>query len=153
MPFEPLRTDEPRTGHGRKERDFDSQMLAGCSAFVAISLLSYAVAVWPHFVFYQTYQIRTLALDCALGMIPAAILGGFATRRFGLAAAGGFVSGSLATSIFLLLRLKQVLLLEGVRDLPQPEFPQSWQYVVPLAWMLAVFVIVGLLLRREEISM
>jgi hypothetical protein len=127
-------------------------MLAGCSAFVAISLVSYGLAVWPHFVFHQTYQLKILGLDCAIGMLPTAILGAVATRRFGLAAAGGFISGALATAIFLLLRLKQVLLMEGIRDLPQPEFPQSWQYFVPAAWMLTALIVAGLTLKKEEIS-
>ena len=152
VPFEPIRTDEPHNGPKTNPRDFDSQMLAGCGAFVAASMLSYVIAVGPHFVFSRTYELNSLAMACGFGMVPAAILGGYATRRFGLAAAAGFVGRGLATSIFLLLRLKQVLLLEGEKNLPQPEFPQSWQYLLPGAWMLLVLLTVGLLLKREEYS-
>lgn len=155
MPFEPLRTDEPRSGPKTKQKDFDTEMLGGCSAFVTVSLLTYFMTVWPHLVFYETYRLSTLALDCVLGMLPALILGGYATRRFGLAAAGGFIGGSLAAAIFLFLNLKRVLLSENLpqmnKDLPPAEFPQSWQYFVPLAWMLASFLVTAFLLRKEEL--
>ena len=150
MPFEPLQTDEAVEGPAKKERDFDTQMLAGCTTFVAVSLLSYGLAVWPYFVFQNTYELKSLALASGIGLIPAALVGGYAVWRWGLAAAGGFVSGSLATAIFLMLRLKQVLLTEGIKDLPQAEFPESWQYLVPGAWMLVVLAVSALLIRKEE---
>src|SRR5688572_13729892 len=152
MPFEPLRTDEPREGPKTKERDIDSQMLAGCTTFVSASLLSYVLSVWPHFVFQNTHELKTLGLACALGLLPAAALGGYSVWKWGLAAAGGFVSGALAVAIFLMLRLKQVVMMEGIKDLPQPEYPESWQYLVPGAWMLVVIALIALLIRKEEIS-
>ena len=152
MPFEPLRTDEPHEGPKSKERDIDSQMLAGCTTFVSVSLLSYGLAVWPHFMFQNTHELKTLGLASALGLLPAAILGAYSVWKWGLAAAGGFVSGSLAVSIFLMLRLKQVVMMEGIKDLPQPEYPQSWQYLVPGAWMLVVIALIAIFLRKEEIS-
>jgi hypothetical protein len=152
MPFEPLRTDEPNEGPKTKYRDLDSQMLAGCSTFVTVSLLSYLLVVWPHLVFQDTYRLQTLALNSAFGLLPSAILGGYATRKFGLAAAGGFVGGALAAAIFLFLRLQQVVQMEGIKDLPQPEFPSSWQYLVPCGWMLAVIIVTGLLIKKEELS-
>lgn len=153
MPFEPLRTDEPREGPKTKERDIDSQMLAGCTTFVSVSLLSYVLAVWPHFMFQNTHELKTLGLASALGLLPASILGGYSVWKWGLAAAGGFVSGSLATAIFLMLRLKQVVMMEGIKDLPQPEYPQSWQYLVPGAWMLVVVTLTALLIKKEEFGL
>jgi hypothetical protein len=152
MPFEPLRTDEPLTGPQEKVRDLDSQMLAGCSCFVGVSLISYALAVWPFFVFQKTWELKTLAFASLFGLVPAAVFGSYTVRKWGLPAAGGFIGGALATAIFLLLRLSQVMLQQGVRDLPQPEFPSSWQYLVPGAWMLAVLILCILLIRKEEIS-
>jgi len=132
-------------------------MLAGCSSFVLVSLLTYTLVVWPHFVFYDTYKLRVLALACGFGMIPALVAGAIASRRFGLAGAGGFIGGSLAAAIFLYLNLKRILLLEAIpelnRDLPKPEFPTSWQYVVPGAWMLLALLTAGFLLRSEEITL
>lgn len=152
MPFEPLRTDEPIEAPAPKERDFDTQMLAGCTTFVAVSLLVYGLSVWPYFVFQNTHELKALALASSLGLIPAALAGGYSVWKWGLAAAGGFVSGALATAIFLMLRLKQVLLTEGIEDLPQAEFPPSWQYLVPGAWMLVVLALIALLLRKEELG-
>lgn len=153
MPFEPLRTDEPHLGPKAKRQDLDSQMLAGCGTFVFVSLMIYFVSIWPHFAFQETYRLKTLAMNCAFGMVPAAILGTYATRRFGLAAAGGFAGGALSMGIFLFLRLQQVLAVEGNMDFPQPEFPQSWQYLIPGAWILAVMILAALFLKKEEISL
>jgi hypothetical protein len=41
-------------------------------------------------------------------------------------------------------------MMEGIKDLPQPEYPQSWQYLVPGAWMLVVIALTALLIKREE---
>lgn len=150
MPFQPIRTDEPHHGPPKKVKDLDTILLGGCSAFVGASIIVYILVVWPHFVFPTTHLLQTLAINCGLGMLPAMIFGGYATRRYGVAAAGGFLGGALSTAIFLNLRLKQVLILEGVEEQPQPEFPASWQYLVPLAWLLVVLVTIGLTLRREE---
>lgn len=150
MPFEPLRTDEPIAGPKAKVRDFDSQMIAGCSGFVATSVITYGLAVAPHFAFVDTYRLNVLILACAAGMIPAWLWGGFATRKFGLAGAAGFVGGSLAAAIFFLLNLKRILLREGLKDLPQPEFPASWQYLVPGVFLLCTFLVVAFTLRRDE---
>lgn len=150
MPFEPLRTDEPIEGPRPKQQDFDSQMLSGCGTFVALSLLTYGLAVWPHILFHQTYLLNTLLLDCAIGMIPAILLGGWSTRRHGMPGAGGFLGGAMAAAVFLNLRLKQIVMMEGTRDLPQAEFPASWQYLLPGAWLLVVLALIGLLIRREE---
>ena len=152
MPFEPLQTDEPVTSKGPKVRDLDSQMLAGCGTFVVLSLLTYFLAIWPHLAFFDTYRIRTLAIDCGIGMLPALLAGAVATRKWGLPAAGGFISGALAGAIFLLLRLKQIVLMEGTKDLPQPEFPANWQYLIPAVWMLAVMAAIAMTLKKEEIS-
>lgn len=150
MPFEPLRTDEPYRGPKSKQKDLDSIMLAGCGAFVATSLITYALVIWPHFAFPTTHLLATLGLTCGIGMGSASIFGAYVTRKFGVAAAGGFLGGALSTAIFLNLRLKQVLMMDGVDEQPQPEFPANWEYFVPLAWILLVVVIIGLTLRREE---
>lgn len=152
MPFQPIRTDEPYQGPPKKPKDLDSIMLAGCGAFVGTSLITYVLVVWPHFAFPATHLLSTLALTSGLGIVPATVFGAYVTRRFGVAAAGGFLGGALSTAIFLNLRLKQVLIFEGVDEQPQPEFPASWQYFVPLAWLLLVLVTIGLCLRKEEFA-
>lgn len=150
MPFQPIRTDEPYEGPKNKTKDLDTILLGGCSAFVATSIITYVLVVWPHFAFPTTHLISTLILTSGIGMGSAAVFGAYLTRRFGVAAAGGFLGGALSTAIFLNLRLKQVLIMEGVEEQPQPEFPANWQYFVPMAWLLLVLVVIGLTLRKEE---
>jgi hypothetical protein len=156
MPFEPLRTDERLETSGPRPKDFDTQMLLGCSGFVTVSLLTYFLTVWPHLAFPDTYRLSVLMAACAAGMLPAAILGIVAMRKFGLPGGGGFVGGALAASIFLHLNLKRLLLLEELqavsRELPQPEYPASWQFLVPGAWLLGAVVLALVFLRREEFS-
>ncbi|MBV6491927.1 MAG: hypothetical protein KJZ62_11945 [Fimbriimonadaceae bacterium] len=150
MPFEPLRTDEELPAPAPKTQDADTQMLFGCSSFVGVALVTYLLTVWPHFAFVETHKTLTLLMDLVIGGVPAAAFGAWATRRFGMAAAGGFVGGVLTSSTFLYLRLDQYFALRAVKDAPQPEYPSAWTYLVPLAWFLTSAVVVALFIRREE---
>jgi hypothetical protein len=136
VPFEPLQTDEKIDKPIPRERDMDSLMLAGCTVFVAVSIFAYLLAVWPHFLFPETYQLRALALTAALGMAPALLFGAYCARRFGLAAACGFVSGALAFGVFLYLRLNEAVVIGGLPSAPEPEYPAVWQWLAPTAWVL-----------------
>lgn len=141
MPFEPLRTDEKLDREAERPRDMDAHMIAGCAGFVATSLSAYFLALWPQLVFHQGYQLATLAAATGFGLIPACVLGAFAARRFGLPGACGFLGGIMAYAVFLHLRIQQFLAARGSRDLPQPEYPDEFQWMVPmLALMLAVLV-------------
>ncbi|MCX7799651.1 MAG: hypothetical protein N2109_04835 [Fimbriimonadales bacterium] len=151
MPFEPLRTDEKLDHEAERPRDMDTHMIAGCSGFVATSLLTYFLALWPHLVFHEGYRLATLAAGLGFGLVPACILGAVATRRFGLPGACGFLGGVMAFSVFLHLRIQQFLAARGSRDLPQPEYPDDFQWMVPLlALALAVLAAAASLPRSER---
>lgn len=152
MPFEPLRTDEPLPSGQKQKPDMDTQMIFGCSGFVATSIFSYLLFVWPHFVYARTHLIFDLGMACGLGMPQALILGGYAARKFGLPAASGFVGGAMAGAIFLYLRLEQVMSLRGHREAPQPEFPSAWVWLLPVAWILLALGVALWCIPKREFS-
>lgn len=152
MPFDPLQTDEKLDQPAAKERDFDAQMLAGCTAFVGTSILCYLLGVWPYFVFAESNKLVTLALSSGFGLIPSAVLGIVVTRKSGIPGACGFLCGAMAVAIFLFLRLQQVMLALQIKDLPQPEYPASWAWIVPLAWLLTCVVLLVIFLPKAQFS-
>lgn len=152
MAFEPINTDEKLEQPVAKERDTDTVMLIGCSGFVSASLITYGMTVWPFFAFSGVHLAAELGKACAMGLFPALLFGAYVTRRFGLAAACGFVGGGLATAIFLFLRLTEVQLRRGARDMEPPDFPSSWAWMLPLVWLILVFAVAMLLIRRSEVE-
>lgn len=149
MPFEPLRTDEKLSRKQKPAKDMDSLMLAGCTGFVGASILSYGLAVWPFMAFQETQRATTIAWGALLGLLPAAILGVFAARKFNLPGACGFVGGSMAMSVFLYLRLQQVMAGNASTDLPHPDYPESWGWMIPLGWLLLSIVLAVVALPRS----
>jgi hypothetical protein len=151
MPIEPLKTDEKLPQRSKPASDMDSLMIAGCTGFVGTSIVSYLLTVWPFFVFQTTHRLTTIGLCALFGFIPSAILGLVATRKFNLPGACGFVGGSMATCVFLYLRLQQVMLGKGSSDLPQPDFPSSFVWMLPLAWLaISVLVAVGAMPKSQD---
>lgn len=142
MPFEPLRTDE-RLETPVRERDFDTHMLFGCGSFVVASFATYALGAWPFFALPNTHLIGALGVACAAGLLPALAFGAFASRRAGLAGACGFVGGAMAVAVFLFLRMEQVMMGYDMRDLPLPEYPRTWGWMLPAAWMVAAALVAG----------
>ena len=150
MPFEPLRTDEKRPGEPKPAKDMDSLMLTGCSAFVATSFLTYFLTVWPFLTFQDSHLAATLGVCALLGPLPALVLGAYASRKFELPGACGFVGGSMALCVFLFLRLQQVMLGKGSTDLPHPDYPDSWVWMIPLAWLVAAIFVALLAMPRID---
>jgi hypothetical protein len=135
MPFEPLETDEVVAG-GVKVKSMDDMMLFGCTGFVMASVLSYLLAVWPHIVFPAIDRLDTLLLCLLLGAVPTAILGIFASLRYGLAGACGYVGGSMAMAVFLFLRFEAAFIGAATKQVREPDYPPAMKYAVPLAWIL-----------------
>ena len=146
MAFEPLETDEKLDQPVQANPDMDAAMLFGCSGFVITSIGGYLLAVWPFIVFQDTERLTRLGLAAVVGLTPAAIVGIFATRKFRLAGACGFIGGSMATGIFLYLRLQQEFLAFMARQAPKPEYPSVAMYLIPLSWIVlsAILAIISL---------
>ncbi len=149
MAFEPLQTDEKLDSPVKRAPDMDSVMLFGCSGFVFTSIGGYILTVWPYLVFQDSERLSRLEVSSLVGMLPAAILGTVASRRFGLAGACGFVGGSMASGIFLYLRIEQTFLSSLARQAPKPDYPQILTYLIPLTWII-VSVILALVFVPNE---
>lgn len=152
MPFEPVQTDEKIPGGGPKEPDMDDQMLFGCTSFVVGSCVAYLLAAWPMFVIQDTHLVVNLAAALGFGLIPASIWGAVVTRRTGLPGACGFVGGAMAMAIFLYLRLEQLMLGMVNRNLPQPDYPRSWVWILPIGWVLFAVLLAMILLPKREFT-
>ncbi len=127
-------------------------MLFGCSGFVITSIGGYLVSVWPYLVFRDTEKLVHLGAASAAGLLPAALLGVVATRRFGLPGACGFVGGALSTGIFLYLRIEQTFISSLARQAPTPDYPQILMYLVPLGWILAAAILALAFLPHDRSS-
>ncbi len=150
MAFEPLETDEKVDNPQKKGPDMDTVMLFGCSGFVVTSIGGYILSVWPFLLFQDSERITTLGTSCAFGLLPAAILGMVSSRKFGLAGACGFVGGSMATGIFMFLRIQQAFVAAFARQAPPPDYPQILMYLVPLSWVIVSLVLALLLVPNEK---
>lgn len=149
MPFEPLQTDEKLEGPPRKPQStFEKQMMSGCFVILVTCFLVYFVVMWPWFVF-PAYTVPGLINCLVFGAAAAAVLGIVATLKFQLAGGAGFLGGGLAAAVFMYLRMDQFMLGRGHNDLPQPEYPERWVILVPLAWVLLSAAVVAIFLPKE----
>ncbi len=153
MPFDPILTDEKIEGNSPRKPDFEAQIMAGCSQFVIQSFAIYGLGAWPFFLFPDVFLVSSLALNFAVGYLPALILMIFATRKFGLPAAAGCLGGSMVLGVFLFLRLQQVHIPSILNSAPKPEWPKQWVWMLPLAILVATGVILALNLKKSEWSM
>jgi hypothetical protein len=128
----------------------DSQMIFGCSGFLVASVLGYLMSIWPFLAFQQTEQAIWLLLCMLFGPGPAVVLGAFATRKFGLGGACGFIGGALCTAIFVFLRIQHSFTSYLAQQAPRPDFPEIFQYLVPLVYVLLCVFIAVLLIPKSE---
>ena len=94
MPFEPLRTDEKLEAPQKREKDFDSLMLAGCSSFSITAFVLYGISALPFYLLPNGYEMDTLLICMALSVVPSLIFVAIASRKAGIPGAAGSVCGS-----------------------------------------------------------
>jgi hypothetical protein len=150
VPFEPLKTDELLDQPAKTGPDWDTLMLMGCGGFILSSVIHFALSIWPHFVFSAGNELKSLGVAALLGLVPASIFAAIVVRRFGIPAAGGILGGSFATAIFLHLRLRQFDAGRGLPDFPQPEFPASWTWMAPMAWVIFTLIVTAACVRADD---
>jgi len=122
----------------KRTPDLETLMTRGAIVFAISSLGGFALTVWPYFVWTEHYRFSQLALCGVLGFVPTLILAALATRRFGLPASVGFFACSLAMGVFLYVRLWQMMLAWEAQRIPQPDYPQAFLWLLPLAWVLLI---------------
>ena len=150
MALEPLNTDETLDAAVRPEKDMDAQMIFGCSGFLVAAVAGYLLSIWPFVAFQKTEQVQWLLICFAAGPLPATILGIYATRKFGLGGACGFIGGALCTGVFLFLRIQHSFVSALAQQAPRPGYPEAFQYLVPGAYILACLFLAILVLPKDE---
>jgi hypothetical protein len=143
MPIEPITTDEKIDGPAaKKKKDFEAHLMGGCMVIVISSVLVFGMSIWP-FIPFPEYSVQGLKQIALFGAVPALVFAAIVSFRFGLAGGAGSVGGALAATIFIFLDLQQTMLGHMTVDLPEPEYPERWVWMVPLGYVLA-FVVVAL---------
>lgn len=133
-----------------KKRDLESDLMHGCGVLVVVSLITFALAVWPSMA-WREYAVADLLKTIAAAWIPCLVTGAFAVRRFREAGLAGFIGGAMCYGIFLYMRLMQVFVAEGNPDLPHAEWPRPFSILIPLLWaVLSVGLAVAVYPRTRE---
>ena len=149
MPFEPLKTDEKLEGPPPKQQSpLEKQLMSGCMVILLTCVIVYGLCLWPWFTF-QGHTVSGLVKALTFGAGSSIVLGIFVTLKYGMAGASGFLGGAFVAAVFMFLRIQQYMLGKGHNDLQQPEYPERWQWLVPLAWVLLAVVIVAIFLPKE----
>jgi hypothetical protein len=131
------------------KRDLDSQMLAGCTAFVFVSMVAFGLSLWPFFAWPELWRTSNLALCCAVGFVPSAVLGAVFARRGGIPGASGYVAYAMAFSAFLYLRLEQIRMSALAQQTPELDYPAILGALIPLGWLL-VSLFIAMACFRES---
>ncbi|RYG66704.1 hypothetical protein EON77_17195 [bacterium] len=113
-------------------------MILGCTGFLILSVVGYALAVWPFFAFLAIETRLDLARNVALGGIPHLVLTVFGARRFAVAGACGAAGGAAAVAVFLYLRLSQVGSAALVDQGRAPEYGPAVSTLLPCLWLAAI---------------
>ena len=148
MPTDGLGTDEELSQAPPKNKEFEAQLMSGCSTIGVVSVITYFMTIWP-FAVYPEYSIVGLLKIIGFGILPASILGAIAARRFALAGASGFFGGAMAAAVFIHLRLQQTMLGNYARDIPKPDYPESFAFMLPLLWFVWSGALAWIFCRRE----
>ncbi len=149
MAFEPLQTDEKIEGPIVKKKDFDGQMLVGCSAFLIASIVGYLLAVWPFLVIQDIEKLSKFGLAGGLAGIPWMLWLAITARKGGLPAACGGLGGAMAIAVFLYIRLQQPFLAWRSQQVEKPEYPEGFITLIPIAIPI-IAIIIGLTMMKKE---
>lgn len=148
MSFEPLGTDEPLEEGAPRPKSFEGQLMSGCMTIMLESFLVLALTVWP-FILFEHRTNAQLFTALALSTVPTFIVGACFVRFAKLAGAVGFAGGLFVGAVFLMLRIETVVSARFDPLLPQPEYPPSWQWFVPGAWLLAGLALLFIVLPKD----
>lgn len=127
-------------------------MLRGAGVFLVCAFAVYFLSVWPFLLFPRTYLLSVLWKCIGLGLAPAWICGAVFSRKGELAGACGFAGGSLATAVFLFLRLQQVFTTSGSSQGPEPNYTSAAVLGLPSAWVALTIVTAALLVPRVRVT-
>ena len=129
----------------------DSTFLTGCFTVAVLSLLIWGLAAWPFFVF-DMHLKEGLVSAALAGLLPALAVGTFAVIKGGMTGVTGFAGGGFAVGLFAFLQLENIMIgrFGGVEDLPEPNYPHFWAWLMPLIWCLLMIVLILVFLPKGE---
>lgn len=133
---------------GHRTHQMDQAMLGGCFTIGILAVLCHLLTIWPFFIFAE-HTITGLQRIFMVGGLPVLILGLLASWRFSFAGYSGFVGGAVASAAFMYLRLDQTFLGAISPNLPAPEYPERWKWMIPLAWIAACALLGGIALGKD----
>jgi hypothetical protein len=152
VPFEPLHTDEKIDGKKVREKSMDDVMITGCTGFVGCSVGTFLLGVWPFLVFGSAQvQSSSLLLGFPLGLLPAWILGAIVSRKYGLAAACGFIGGAMALGVFMFLVSNRLMTAIFLASGPRHFYSPVVVYLIPVAWLVICLAIAYVFLPKSEL--
>lgn len=146
-----LHTDEKLGAAPKKRKDMDARFLAGCMTIAVLSLGFWALTSWPFFVL-PVHLKAGLGQALLVGALPTLAIGSLLVRKIGLEAATALVGGTLASGVFMYLHLGNLMLggLSSDPNVPKPDYPDAWAWLVPLGWCLVACAAALLLLPKRE---
>ena len=118
--------------------DIEKRMLRGCFYYVLLSLGGFAIEIWPFFIWTHHYALAELGLCVGLGLAPFLLLGFWLIRREGIPAAAGAIGCALATSVFLYLRILQMVIAAHAEQVPPLDYPDAFVWLIPTGWIILV---------------
>lgn len=152
MPFDPLQTDEKIEGKKPKPQSMDDVMLSGCTGFVGCSIGTFILGAWPFMVFGSSDPVTpSLLYGFPIGLIPAAILGAYVSRKFGLAATCGFIGGAMALAVFMFLISQRMTLAIFYASGPRHFYSPAVVYLLPVAWLVLALAIAYVFTPKSEL--
>jgi hypothetical protein len=131
--------------------NLESKMLGGCASFVVTSVVCLLLSIAPFFVLLKSYLWHDLAAATAIGLAPAAVFGAISSRRTGLPGAAGFVSSAMSWGAFAYVRLEEMILAAKAERIEPPNYPEQFQWMLPIAWILASILIAWIAIHPGEI--
>lgn len=151
MPHEPLGTDEKLDKPAKRKPDMDSTFLVGCMTVSVLSLLVWGLAIWPFFVF-DMHLRQGLVSAAMAGFVPSLAVGAISVIKGGMTGATGFAGGAFAAGLFAYLQLENLMLgkFGNVEDLPPPDYPDFWTWLLPLIWCLLVSFLILIFMPKGE---
>lgn len=152
MPFDPLETDERLAEAFKRGPELETRLAIGCGGFVVIAFIGAGLFMFPFVIWPNIAEASRLYQNLGIGATLAGAFGFVAARKFGLAAAGGFVSAMLASALFLYIRLSQFEMGRGIEDLPQPAWPPAFVWLIPASVALFGALIAAAAVHASELQ-
>lgn len=143
---------KPFSGKGPAAANLDSELLRGCFTTSGICFILLVVGVWPHIAWGAVFTWAELGRAALIGLLPCMVLGVIAVRKFGYPGVTGFVGASAGIALFWYIRLGHVGLTAMAEDMPQAEFPATFTWLVPVAYMILATAVAMLTFSSGEDS-